>query len=248
MKKLLLITLIIHIYTICIYSQDLDSITGVLNKRIHEKALTLNLKQDWNNSITRSINNHNKLINLEDTFILLLPENYSMPCDGYPLSHFGPRGNIIHPGVDLALKTGDSVRSVWDGIVRYARPNRGGYGNLIIIRHYNGLETYYAHLSRFKVKENDTVVSGELIGLGGNTGHSTGPHLHFEIRFYNSCFSPEKIFNFLTKTSAPVTVISKTIFLPIPHNTHIDINEEFRMAGSAMYINKKNEEIPLDID
>ena len=248
MKKLLLITLIIHAYTICIYSQDLDTFTGVLNKRIHEKALTLNLKQDWSNSITRSINNHAKLTTLEDTFILLLPENYSMPCDGYLSSHFGPRGNIIHPGVDLTLKTGDTVRSVWDGIVRYAKPNSGGYGNLIIIRHYNGLETYYAHLSRFKVKENDTVVSGELIGLGGNTGHSTGPHLHFEVRFYNSCFSPEKIFNFLAKTSTPVAVISKTIFLPIRHNTHIDIDEEFRMVGSAMYVNKKNEEIPLDID
>ena len=249
MKKLLLITLIIHAYTICIYSQDLDSnFTVILNKRIYEKALTLNLKQDWNNSITRSVDNHAKLTTLEDTFILLLPENYSMPCDGYLTSHFGPRGNITHPGVDLSLKTGDTVRSVWDGVVRYARPNRGGYGNLIIIRHYNGLETYYAHLSRFKVKENDTVVSGELIGLGGNTGHSTGPHLHFEVRFYNSCFSPEKIFNFLAKTSTTVTIISKTIFSPIRHDIHIDISEEFRMAGSAMYVNKKNEEIPLDID
>ena len=249
MKKLLLITLIIHVCTICIYSQDLDSnFTGILNKRIHEKALTLNLNQDWCNSITRSINNHAKLTTLEDTFILLLPENYSMPCDGYLTSHFGPRGNITHPGVDLSLKTGDTVRSVWDGVVRYARPNRGGYGNLIIIRHYNGLETYYAHLSRLKVKENDTVVSGELIGLGGNTGHSTGPHLHFEVRFYNSCFSPEKIFNFLAKTSTTVTIISKNIFSPSRHNIHIDISEEFRMAGSAMYVNKKNEEIPLDID
>ena len=246
-----LLTLIIFLYTICVYSQDnnynsLDSnFTGILNKRIHEKALTLNLKQDWNNSITRSINNHAKLTTLEDTFILLLPETYNMPCDGYLSSHYGPRGNIIHPGVDLTLKTGDTVRSVWDGIVRYARPNRGGYGNLIIIRHYNGLETYYAHLSRFKVKENDTVKSGELIGLGGSTGYSTGPHLHFEIRFYNSCFSPERIFNFLAKTSTTIAVISKNVFLPIRNDKHIHIDEEFRMAGSAMYINNQVIEDPL---
>ena len=249
--KNLLLTLIIYLYTICVYSQNnqcnsLDStFTGILNKRIHEKALTLNLKQDWSNSITRSINNHSKLISLEDTFILLLPESYSMPCDGYLSSHYGPRGNIIHPGVDLSLKTGDSVRSVWDGVVRYARPNKGGYGNLIIIRHYNGLETYYAHLSRIKVKENDTVISGKLIGLGGNTGYSTGPHLHFEVRFYNSCFSPEKIFNFLAKTSTTIAIISKNVFLPIRNDKHINIDEEFRMAGSAMYINNQNLEDPL---
>lgn len=245
MKKLIL-TLIIYLYAICVYSQDTNyNFTGILNKRIHERALTLNLKQDWSNSITRSINNHTKLITLEDTIILLLPENYSMPCDGYLTSHFGPRGNITHQGVDLTLKTGDAVRSVWDGVVRYARPNSGGYGNLIIIRHYNGLETYYAHLSRFKVKENDTIVSGELIGLGGSTGHSSGPHLHFEVRFYNSCFSPEKIFNFLAKTSTTTAIISKNIFLPIRNNKPIDIDEEFRMAGSAMYINNQVIESPL---
>ena len=243
--KNILLTLIIYLYTICVYSQDnkcnsLDStFKGILNKRIHEKALTLNLKQDWSNSITRSVDNHHKLITLEDTFILLLPETYNMPCDGYLTSHFGHRGNIIHPGVDISLKTGDVVRSVWDGIVRYARPNRGGYGNLIIIRHHNGLETYYAHLSRFKVKENDTVVSGELIGLGGNTGYSTGPHLHFEVRFYNSCFSPEKIFNFLSKTSTTTAIISKNVFLPILNDKHINIDEEFRLAGSAMFINNQ---------
>ena len=250
MKKLIL-TIIIYLYTICIYSQDnnfnsLDStFTGILNKRIHQKALGLNLNQDWNNSITRSINNHTKLTTLEDTFILLLPQNYSMPCDGYLSSHFGPRGSIIHPGVDLTLKTGDSVRSVWDGVVRYARPNRGGYGNLIIIRHYNGLETYYAHLSRFKVKENDTVKFGELIGLGGSTGYSSGPHLHFEIRFYNSCFSPERIFNFLAKTSTTIAIISKNIFQPIRNDKNIQIDEEFRVAGSAMFIRQGLEDHPL---
>jgi len=245
MKKLTL-TLIIYLYAICVYSQDtICKFTGILNKRIHEKALTLNLKQDWINSITRSINNHTKLITLEDTFILLLPENYSMPCDGYLTSHFGPRGNITHPGVDLTLNTGDAVRSVWDGVVRYARPNSGGYGNLVIIRHYNGLETYYAHLSRFKVKENDTIVSGELIGLGGSTGRSSGPHLHFEVRFYNSCFSPERIFNFLAKTSTTTAIISKNIFLPIRNDKHINIDEEFRIAGSAMYINNQVIESPL---
>jgi murein DD-endopeptidase MepM/ murein hydrolase activator NlpD len=190
MKKLTL-TLIIYLYTICVYSQDTNcTFIGILNKRIHEKALTLNLKQDWSNSITRSVDNHHKLLTLEDTFILLLPETYSMPCDGYLTSHFGPRGNITHPGVDLSLKTGDTVRSVWDGIVRYARPNRGGYGNLIIIRHHNGLETYYAHLDSIIVNVGDVVTKGQMVGAMGATGRVTGSHLHFELRQNGTPINP----------------------------------------------------------
>ena len=131
-----------------------SNFTGILNKRIHQKALGLNLNQDWNNSITRSINNHTKLTTLEDTFILLLPENYSMPCDGYLSSHFGPRGGIMHPGVDLVLKTGDPIRSVWDGVVRYARPNRGGYGNLIIMIKIGRSKNWFSNFADLKISCN----------------------------------------------------------------------------------------------
>ena len=74
----------------------------------------------------------------------------------------------------------------------------GGYGNLVVIRHANGLETYYGHLQKHNVKENDIVKAGEVIGFGGNTGRSTGPHLHFETRFQGQAFDPQRVFNFET--------------------------------------------------
>ncbi|MCQ2280008.1 MAG: peptidoglycan DD-metalloendopeptidase family protein [Bacteroidales bacterium] len=89
----------------------------------------------------------------------------------------------------------DTVRSAFDGIVRISEGSSrtGGYGNLVIVRHPNGLETYYAHLSKILVKENEIVSAGEPIGLGGSTGRSTGPHLHFETRYMGKAFDPERI-------------------------------------------------------
>lgn len=101
-----------------------------------------------------------------------------------------------HKGVDIRLSTGDPVRSAFDGKVRYAKYNHGGFGNMVIIRHCNGLETYYAHLSRMNVDINDEVKAGDIIGLGGNTGRSTGPHLHFEVRYMDRPISPTLLFDF----------------------------------------------------
>ncbi len=81
--------------------------------------------------------------------------------------------------MDLSLKKGDTVRAAFDGVVRYAKYNRGGFGNLVILRHYNGLETYYAHLSKLKVVTNQVVKSGDMIGLGGSTGRSRSPASSF---------------------------------------------------------------------
>jgi hypothetical protein len=97
------------------------------------------------------------------------------------------------------LKTGDMIYASWSGKVRYAKFNKGGYGNLVVIRHYNGLETFYAHLSKILVLPNQDVVAGEPIGLGGNTGRSFGPHLHFEVRFYDIPINPEHIIDFAKK-------------------------------------------------
>ena len=103
-----------------------------------------------------------------------------------------------HRGTDIALSTGDSIRSAFDGVVRVKEVTRntGGYGNLLVIRHPNGLETYYGHLSRFLVDTGEVVKAGEVIGLGGNTGRSTGPHLHFETRYMGKAFDPERVFDF----------------------------------------------------
>lgn len=120
------------------------------------------------------------------------------PYKGYVSSKYGPRGRRAHQGVDLPLKTGDPIYSCFDGKVRYSNYSSSGYGNLVIIRHNNGLETYYAHLSERDVEAGDWVVAGQQIGKGGSTGRSTGPHLHFETRYKGQSFDPERLFDFKT--------------------------------------------------
>lgn len=113
-------------------------------------------------------------------------------------SGFKFRRTREHKGTDIHLTTGDPIYAAFDGKVRVVREvgKAGGYGNLIVIRHANGLETYYAHLSKHLVKEGDLVKAGETIGLGGSTGRSTGPHLHFEVRYMGKPFDPERLFDF----------------------------------------------------
>ncbi|MCR4816383.1 MAG: peptidoglycan DD-metalloendopeptidase family protein [Bacteroidales bacterium] len=100
-----------------------------------------------------------------------------------------------HRGVDILLRTGDPIRACFPGVVRIAR-HMGGYGNLVVLRHENGLETVYGHMSKILVKPRQKVRAGEIIGLGGSTGRSTGPHLHFEVRFQYEPFDPEWILDF----------------------------------------------------
>ncbi len=120
---------------------------------------------------------------------------FAMPNHGKIISPFGPRGRRMHKGLDIKLNKGDEVHSAFDGVVRFASYGRG-FGNIVVIRHFNGLETYYAHLSQIKVKAYQPVKAGELIGLGGSTGRARGPHLHFEIRFQDKPFDPTKIIDF----------------------------------------------------
>lgn len=107
-------------------------------------------------------------------------------------SHFGARRRRWHYGVDLAQPTGEPIYAAFDGIVRISKYNKS-YGNLIVIRHFNGLETYYAHLSQRDVNPGDTVRAGSVIGLCGNTGRSYGSHLHFEIRYMGKAMNPEYV-------------------------------------------------------
>ncbi len=115
--------------------------------------------------------------------------DFTFPIIGPITSPFGWRDTAFHRGVDIDLNRGDTVRCAFMGMVRFAGKD-GGYGNMIIVRHYNGLETVYAHLWKIKVKPGDIVNSGQLLGLGGSTGHSTGTHLHFETRFRGIAIDP----------------------------------------------------------
>jgi len=129
-------------------------------------------------------------------------KNFSMPCPGYMTSPYGYRKRFRrqHKGVDLKLNTGDTVRAAFDGKIRLTRYERNGYGYYVVMRHENGLETVYGHLSKFLVSPNQYVKAGDPIALGGNTGRSFGAHLHFETRFMGYPINPSAIFDFANQT------------------------------------------------
>lgn len=136
-----------------------------------------------------------------------LPDSVKIDCSEFSMplvkptrvnSNFGYRRRYgrFHYGTDLKLRVGDTVCAAFSGKVRIRKFNRGGYGYYLVIRHNNGLETLYGHLSRFLVKVGDEVKAGQPIAYGGNTGRSSGPHLHFETRFMGKAFDPREIFDF----------------------------------------------------
>lgn len=137
----------------------------------------------------------NTLPNKNDTVVITLfnqgDSQFVMPVKGQILSKFGWRHRRMHTGTDIRLNSGDTVRCAFDGRVRLAKSFRG-YGNLVLVRHSNGLETIYAHLKAIKVKVNDTIKAGDLIGLGGRTGRATCNHLHFETRLFGEPFDSFK--------------------------------------------------------
>ena len=137
---------------------------------------------------------------------------FNIPVPGKINSNFGMRHGRIHTGIDLDLETGDDVVAAFDGIVQKAE-NYGGYGNLVVMKDFNGLQTYYAHLSKIKVVVGDTLDAGDILGAGGSTGHSTGPHLHFEIRYRGVPIDPTQIVNFTTKElNSDVYYLTKNSF------------------------------------
>lgn len=129
--------------------------------------------------------------------------NFSMPHPGYVTSPYGYRRRFrrMHKGIDLKAHTGDTVRSAFNGKVRLTNYERRGYGYYVIVRHENGLETVYGHLSKFLVKDDQYVKAGEPIALAGNTGRSFGSHLHFETRFMGVAINPAAIFDFSNQTT-----------------------------------------------
>jgi len=183
------------------YSHALN-FNGIMSPEIASKIDGTNLKVDWQNEVTFNYDNDMSILN-DSIWLCTTDSNYSnfcLPSKAPMTSAFKMRGRRFHYGVDMDLETGDTVRAAFDGIVRYAKFNAAGFGYLAIVRHYNGLETYYAHLSRLDAKINQRVKAGDVLGLGGSTGRSTGAHLHFEVRFFHSPIDPEEIIDFKTGT------------------------------------------------
>lgn len=142
---------------------------------------------------------------------ITLPEQFDIDLRGYcmPTTNtvitdvFGyrPRRRRVHYGLDIDVETGDTIRAAFDGKVRVRAFNRKGYGNYVVIRHENGLETLYGHLSKALVHPDEYVHAGDPIGLGGSTGRSTGSHLHFETRLLGTALNPALMFDFPNQTA-----------------------------------------------
>lgn len=139
-----------------------------------------------------------------------VPESQVIDVTGYRMPHHGPltspygyrqRFRRMHKGVDIGIKMNDTIYAAFDGKVRLTAYEGRGYGNYVILRHANGLETVYGHLNKHLVKPDQVVRAGDPIGLGGSTGRSTGPHLHFETRFMGYAINPQAIFDFANQTT-----------------------------------------------
>ncbi|MBN8702269.1 MAG: peptidoglycan DD-metalloendopeptidase family protein [Bacteroidetes bacterium] len=155
-------------------------------------------------------------VNFNDTVEVLLQDEfncgYAHPFPGPVTSSYGSRRGRPHYGIDINLETGDTVVSAFEGMVRIAKLNKT-YGNVVIIRHKNGLETIYAHLSKICVEAGQIVEPGQIIGLGGNTGRSYGSHLHFEVRYKGMPINPSTLISFEDyKLVSEKATISKSSF------------------------------------
>ena len=170
------------------------------------------------------------VIDLVDTL-----KSYHYPYKGRITSKYGPRRRRVHQGTDIGLSIGDPIYATFDGRVRITKYYRGGYGNLIVLRHDNGLETYYGHLSEILVKPEQWVTAGQIIGYGGSTGRSTGPHLHYEMRYKGQSFDAERLIDFSTGTLRRETfLLKRTYFSPYSRFT-----QDFEMEVQSEEEDKK---------
>jgi murein DD-endopeptidase MepM/ murein hydrolase activator NlpD len=163
-----------------------------------------------------------RLVDMPDTAVINL-SGYCHPVCHRVTSRFGFRKWRHHYGIDLKLNRGDSVLCAFDGMVRIAQRSRT-YGYYVVVRHYNGLETIYAHLSKLLVTPNQPLKAGELVGWGGSTGRSTGPHLHYELRYLGVAINPTDIIDFENYTTH-----SDTLYLSAQHFEYIKEIEKIRV-------------------
>ena len=174
--------------------KSVDSLALQKQIRAEQSAYpALSLYPNWNNEYVHAYGKD-----------AIIPDSYTINLTGFRMptpstritSPFGPRWRRMHNGLDLKVNVGDTIVAAFDGKIRIVKYERRGYGKYVVIRHDNGLETVYGHLSKQLVEPNQLVKAGEVIGLGGNTGRSTGSHLHFETRFLGVAINPVYMFDF----------------------------------------------------
>ena len=203
MKKFLLIILLCILSIGNIQSQQIARADAIISLEniILSRPNMINPAEDLYDDIWDHKNvNCYKGLSLEHNYDINIKE-FCMPINKETIkvtSHYGYRKQFKrnHYGIDLKVYTGDTIYATFNGKIRISSYEGKGYGNYVVIRHFNGLETIYGHMSKRLVKNNDYVYAGMPIGLGGNTGRSTGSHLHLETRFCGVPIDPQKIFNF----------------------------------------------------
>lgn len=170
--------------------QTMDSVMfKIINERLSNEMVSP-LYSSWRNSGVRTEGD------IPDIFDIDL-RGFTMPTPSKTItSPYGKRWGRMHNGLDIKVYIGDTIYAAFEGKVRVVNYDANGYGNYVVIRHSNGLETVYAHLSKHLVAPNQIIKSGEPIGLGGSTGRSTGPHLHFETRLCGVALNPALMFDF----------------------------------------------------
>ena len=204
----------------------IDSV--VLNRLIKAESFEYpadDLYPEWSNEYAHKYTN----VVMPDSLLIDLT-GFCMPTENTKVNDiFGyrPRRKRMHYGLDIKVERGDTIRAAFDGKVRYCSYQRRGYGHYVVIRHPNGLETLYAHLTSKLVAENEVVKAGDPIGLGGNTGRSTGPHLHFETRLLGKALNPALFFDFpnqdVTGDSYLYTKPKKKVYDPSAPDTYYKV-------------------------
>ena len=200
---------------------DTLSIQSIIEREMTENP-SAQLYDDWNNVYAH------RATELPDSFRINL-RNFCMPTTNRVLtSKMGPRWGRMHKGLDIKVYIGDTIRAAFSGKVRIKKYERAGYGKYLVIRHNNGLETIYGHMSDWLVEENQVVKAGQPIGLGGNTGRSTGSHLHFETRLCGVALNPALLFDFVNQdVTADYYMFRKETF----EHESVAINKNLLLEG-----------------
>ena len=200
---------------------DTLSIQSIIEREMTENP-SAQLYDDWNNVYAH------RATELPDSFRINL-RNFCMPTTNRVItSKMGPRWGRMHKGLDIKVYIGDTIRAAFSGKVRIKKYERAGYGKYLVIRHNNGLETIYGHMSDWLVEENQVVKDGQPIGLGGNTGRSTGSHLHFETRLCGVALNPALLFDFVNQdVTADYYMFRKETF----EHESVAINKNLLLEG-----------------
>lgn len=200
---------------------DTLSIQSIIEREMTENP-SAQLYDDWNNVYAH------RATELPDSFRINL-RNFCMPTTNRVItSKMGPRWGRMHKGLDIKVYIGDTIRAAFSGKVRIKKYEIAGYGKYLVIRHNNGLETIYGHMSDWLVEENQVVKAGQPIGLGGNTGRSTGSHLHFETRLCGVALNPALLFDFVNQdVTADYYMFRKETF----EHESVAINKNLLLEG-----------------